>query len=160
MTTATISFREIVKLIHPDCNPNITDAGAKMRDVNQYRNDESALYRLAVMWGLIKRPEERPNPRPRPIIDPTPRNNIRRRPRRNTVWSTGRDERNRERARRTANFDEYAQFRRRNRIFQPGDTVFVRTKSTYVTVVRVTEARVYFMYNNRMSFAAKKNVRF
>lgn len=154
MTTATISFREIVRLIHPDRNPNITDAGVKMKDAKLYRNDESALYRLAVAWGLIKAPEETPNPR-NSVIHPAPRNNTHR-PRRDAAWSTERSER----TRRERNFDEYTQFRRRNNIFQPGDRVFVTTKSAYVDVARVTNTRVYFMYNNKMTFAAKRNVIF
>jgi hypothetical protein len=130
----TISFREIVKLIHPDHNPNITDAGSKMSDVMKYRSDEGMLYRLGVHWGVIQRPEQ---PTPRPSVN-----------RRN------------ERPRPTPRVDEYTEFRRRNRIFQPGDVVFVRTKRTRVVVERVSENRVYFRFNGKKSWAMKKNVRF
>jgi hypothetical protein len=128
----TISFRELVKLIHPDHNPGVTDAGAKMSDVMKYRADEGMLYRLGVHWG---------------VIQPTNQShtNVNRRS---------------ERPRPTPRVDEYTEFRRRNRIFQPGDVVFVRTKRSRVTITRVTETKVFFTFNGKASWAMKKNVRF
>ena len=49
----TISFKEIVKKIHPDLNPNIEDASEKMTTVLTYRNHPKHLYLLAVKWGLL-----------------------------------------------------------------------------------------------------------
>ena len=49
----TITFREIVRLIHPDTNPNIVDSSTKMKNAVLFRNDEEALYRMGVTWGVI-----------------------------------------------------------------------------------------------------------
>jgi hypothetical protein len=49
----TISFKEAIKMVHPDTNPNILDAGEKVRMVMMYKNDESALYKMLNSWGLI-----------------------------------------------------------------------------------------------------------
>jgi hypothetical protein len=51
--TETINFKEMVKMIHPDTNPSIIDAGGKMSQVMSNRKDSSYLYTLAVRWGLI-----------------------------------------------------------------------------------------------------------
>ena len=48
-----ITFREIVKLIHPDSNPLITNPSEKMNDVLLNRANKMALWNLAVRWGLI-----------------------------------------------------------------------------------------------------------
>ena len=50
----SINFRELVKLIHPDTNPNIENSGEKMNEATRYLDDEQALYKLAVKWGLIE----------------------------------------------------------------------------------------------------------
>ena len=48
-----ISFKDIVKLIHPDTNPNITDASGKMSLVLKYKKDTAVLWNLAVKWCLV-----------------------------------------------------------------------------------------------------------
>ncbi len=50
----TISFKHLVKMIHPDTNPHIEDPGDKMQEATRYLDNEEALYRLAVKWGLIE----------------------------------------------------------------------------------------------------------
>jgi hypothetical protein len=131
---ATISFKEIVKLIHPDHNPGITDAGAKMALAVSNRLNETMLHSLGVRWGVIKVATTRQSPRththtapPRPEAPKT---------------------------------DDYTIFRRANRIFQPGDIVYCRTKGCSVKITRVSDTRVYFIFNGKESYAAKKNVRF
>ena len=47
-----MTFRELVKKIHPDVNPNITDASAKMTLAVRYKNRPEELYKLAVRWGV------------------------------------------------------------------------------------------------------------
>lgn len=47
-----ISFTELMKLIHPDTNPEIADPGEKMIEAGRFRDDPKALYKLAVRWGL------------------------------------------------------------------------------------------------------------
>lgn len=49
----TITFTELVKMIHPDVNPHITNPGEKMSQVTSNRNNPSKLFELAVTWGLV-----------------------------------------------------------------------------------------------------------
>ncbi len=48
-----LTFTEIVKLIHPDSNPDIIDASDKMTIVVRNRGDKKALWNLAVRWKLV-----------------------------------------------------------------------------------------------------------
>lgn len=50
----TISYFDVVKLIHPDWNPDIQNPTEKMEEATRYKNDGHTLYRLAVKWGLIE----------------------------------------------------------------------------------------------------------
>lgn len=138
---STISFKEIVKLVHPDHNPNIVDAGAKMALVVANRCNEVMLHNLGVQWGVIKattaHQTQKTHARP---TQPPPR------PR-------SEDKKN-------ADIDAYTMFRRANRIFQPGDVVYCRTKGCTVVITKVTDTRVYFIFNGKESYSAKKNVRF
>ena len=137
---AKISFREIVKLVHPDHNPNIPDAGAKMALIVANRRNEVMLHHLGVEWGVIK-------------VGTT-----RQAPKTHTTHTTGfRPQPN---ARRKADIDAYTEFRRANRIFQTGDVVYCRTKGCVVIITKVTDTRVYFIFNGKESYSAKKNVRF
>jgi len=49
-----ISFREAIKLVHPDSNPDVIDAGTKCKTVKLYRNDPVKLHRLLTRWGLLQ----------------------------------------------------------------------------------------------------------
>lgn len=49
-----MSYFDIVKLIHPDWNPDINNPTEKMEEATRYKSDESTLYRLAITWGLIE----------------------------------------------------------------------------------------------------------
>ncbi len=51
--TNTISFRDMVKRIHPDLNPTIKDASDKMTTVVRHKSNPAFLYNLAVKWGLL-----------------------------------------------------------------------------------------------------------
>lgn len=50
----TISFREAIKLVHPDINKNVIDASYKITTIKIYRNDEKYLYTLLSKWGDLK----------------------------------------------------------------------------------------------------------
>ncbi|MFW6002639.1 MAG: hypothetical protein ACOCQD_04800 [archaeon] len=50
----TLKYFDIVKMIHPDWNPEIQDPTSKMEEATRYKDDESTLYILAVKWGLIE----------------------------------------------------------------------------------------------------------
>ena len=56
----TISFRQAVRLIHPDTNPSITDAGVKMNYVMAHKDNEENLYKLMNYWKLL--PHQVPKP--------------------------------------------------------------------------------------------------
>jgi hypothetical protein len=137
----TITFREMVKMIHPDHNPSITDAGGKMRTVILYKNEPVELYKLAVRWGLLGK--KRPEPaRPRPTIRPAPRST----PRQSRTWTTPP----------RPKYDWLAYF---NEEPEVEGFVCVRTlENSRVKVVRVTPKRVYFYYNGRRTFASRKNI--
>ena len=48
-----LTFRELVKMVHPDSNPNITNPSEKMNDIMLNRGNSRALWNLAVRWGLV-----------------------------------------------------------------------------------------------------------
>lgn len=50
----TINFRDLVKMIHPDLNPEVIDPGEKMVMAKRHRDNPSFLFSLAVKWGLIE----------------------------------------------------------------------------------------------------------
>ena len=50
----TITYWNIVKMIHPDFNPDIQNPSKKMAEATAKKDDEEALYFLAVKWGLIE----------------------------------------------------------------------------------------------------------
>jgi len=150
MMTDTISFRDIVKLIHPDVNPTIENASIKMTDAVRFRSNEGMLYKLGVLWGVITKTVEN---------ESTPRETWEERIARQRSERLNReaeDKKEREADERR----EYTIFRQANRIFQPGDRVYVRTRRCVVIITRVTSTRVYFTFEGKNTFAAKKNVRF
>lgn len=53
-----ISFREIVKLVHPDTNPHVTDPSSKMSEVIKWKDNPAKLFELAVKWKLIETPQK------------------------------------------------------------------------------------------------------
>jgi hypothetical protein len=58
--TQTLTFKEMVKLIHPDHNPHVQDAGEKMRIAILNKNHPDALYKLAIQWGVYIEPTIEP----------------------------------------------------------------------------------------------------
>lgn len=48
-----LSFKEAVFLVHPDTNPDIIDAGVKMRTILHHKKDEVALYNFINLWKLL-----------------------------------------------------------------------------------------------------------
>lgn len=49
----TMTFRDAVRLVHPDTNPSITDAGVKMKYIMHHKNNEVNLYKLIKYWNLL-----------------------------------------------------------------------------------------------------------
>ena len=176
-TTATLSFREIVRLIHPDSNPGVDNAGEMMAIAKRHRKDQSFLYELAVHWGIVKptkevKDEYTPPPPQKEVSAPSKEPNEtvvsevvadakskideKRKNENNSnafVWDTdsiAEAEKQRK---------EWYQFRVRNRIFAPGDIIYVRTRKEYVKIAKIGNNRVYFDWNGRQSYAIPKNVR-
>ena len=54
MNTQTIKFRDAIKMVHPDHNPSIADAGAKVCAVMKHKDSPKHLFILMVKWGLVK----------------------------------------------------------------------------------------------------------
>jgi hypothetical protein len=171
MMTDTISFTDIVKLVHPDHNPNIQDAALKIKDIMLFRSDENILFKFAVKWGLVKAPAGFDTTTETPAPSATAEYQARKlREYKDLIAKQKADNLRNERSRaeqqranrdtaKKADQDEYYKFRVRNRIFQKHDRIYVRTKRANVTVTRTSETRVYFYFNGRESYAAKKNVR-
>jgi len=162
MTTTTISFREIVKLVHPDHNPNIQGAAEKIRDITLYRGEESVLFKLAVKWGLVPAPAGFDTRTETPSPSAAERYQARklREYRAHIIRQEQENERRSQQRARTTRQSTVSEHRVRNRIFQIGDIIYVRTKRARVSITKVTEGRVYFRFNGKDSYAAKKNVRF
>ena len=97
-----IKFTDLVKLIHPDHNPHITDPSGKMTLALAHRKDDKVLWNLAVKWNvacgprnvdLIYGTDAPPRPAPTVTVNRTPdgfgtRPRTRPQPRQNT--DTGR----------------------------------------------------------------------
>lgn len=49
-----MTYREIVKLVHPDLNPTIENAHQKMCEVNKNKDNPTMLHNLAIRWGLME----------------------------------------------------------------------------------------------------------
>jgi hypothetical protein len=151
----TLSFRELVKLIHPDHNPHIIDAGGKMRDAVLFKDKPEELYKLAVRWGCVtgatRKPRIKPAPRTHnPYTD--------RRPNRPTEasWDTGRQRTPRPRAPRPPRYEWRAFLRERPEV--NGHVCVNTLGGIRVMVVRVTPKRVYFYHNGRRTYASIKSV--
>ena len=162
--TETISFTEIVKLIHPDHNPSLNDFGGKMRNAKLYRDDEDTLYKLGVSWGVIVSDKTFTEETATPAPSATEQLETDYRARKLQGYRdliAKQDQKKRD-AKRDSNHEknEYFKFRVRNRIFQDGDIVYIRTKGGNVKITKITDTRVYFFWNGKTSYAAKKNVRF
>lgn len=136
----TITFRELVKKIHPDHNPHIEDAGGKMRSAVLYKNNPEELYKLAVLWGLVE--GAKPEYDLRWVGEETPQRPSRPRPQpRQPTYGPVYDWR--------AFFNEEPQV---------GGYVCVTTRDRRrVKVERVTPKRVYFYIDGKRHFALKKN---
>jgi hypothetical protein len=59
MSSTQISYPEIIRMVHPDTNPSIQDAGNKIATIKRHRDNPNFLYTLAVRWGLVKGQENR-----------------------------------------------------------------------------------------------------
>ncbi len=49
-----MNYKELIKMVHPDLNPNVKDPGVKISQIMSNKNNPSELMRLAISWGLIK----------------------------------------------------------------------------------------------------------
>ena len=140
----TITFKELVKLIHPDHNPHITDAGGKMRNAVLFKDKPEELYKLGIRWGVVLGAPSKP----KTSIKPAPRT---------SGWDTGRPGRVPQPLRPRPPRYEWRAFL--NETPRINDHVVITTlESIRVLVVRTTPKRVYFYHNGRRTFASTKNV--
>jgi len=51
--TNTITYKELMRLVHPDINPNIDDHSGKFNKIKLYYKNEEMLYKFGVEWGVI-----------------------------------------------------------------------------------------------------------
>ena len=52
-------YRDLMKMVHPDLHPEMSNAGERAKEVNKFKNNTDALRRLAIIWGFIQgRPTE------------------------------------------------------------------------------------------------------
>jgi hypothetical protein len=49
-----ITFAEAIRMVHPDSNPNINDAGVKVRTIMMYKKDPKKMFDCLFQWGLVK----------------------------------------------------------------------------------------------------------
>lgn len=49
-----LNYKDLIKKVHPDLNPNVADAGVKISQIMANKNNPSELMRLAIHWGLIR----------------------------------------------------------------------------------------------------------
>lgn len=49
-----MNYKELIRLVHPDLNPNVKDAGVKVSEIMKNKHNPSELMRLAIQWGLIE----------------------------------------------------------------------------------------------------------
>lgn len=60
-----MNYKELIRLVHPDLNPNVVDAGVKVSQIMANKNNPSELMRLAINWGLIKSNNTYSKPKPK-----------------------------------------------------------------------------------------------
>ncbi len=53
MSNTQISYPELIKMVHPDINPNVQDVGDKIATIKRHRDNPDFLYKLAVKWGFF-----------------------------------------------------------------------------------------------------------
>ena len=142
MRISIINFKDAVKLIHPDINPDIADVGTKMNELLTWRDNPRMLHRLIDSWGIV------PDKSIVSSVD-------------SIEWFSGeinitQDEPDvREEP---VNQDESdVQEQPGDTEISVGDVIYVTTKEARFTVTSITEKRYYFQYNGVKSFCLKKN---
>jgi len=49
-----VTFAEAIRLVHPDSNPSIDNAGVKVSTIMMYKNQPKKMYDCLSEWGLVK----------------------------------------------------------------------------------------------------------
>jgi curved DNA-binding protein CbpA len=143
MEIKTITFREIVKLIHPDINPDVKEPANKLQQIMVWRDNPRMLYRLAEEWDILTDDAEIQS------YD-------------SITWFSGKinitqDEPDvREEP---VNQDESdVQEQPGDTEISVGDVISVSTKNgARFTVTKITAKRYYFNCDGKTSFCSKKN---
>lgn len=51
-----MNYKDLIRKVHPDLNPNVHDAGAKISMIMENKHDPVELMALAISWGLVPNP--------------------------------------------------------------------------------------------------------
>jgi curved DNA-binding protein CbpA len=143
MEIKTITFREIVKLIHPDINPDVKEPANKLQRILLWRDNPRMLYRLAEKWGIL--------------TDDTKIRSYD-----SITWFSGKIDITQDEPdvrEEPVNQDESdVQEQPGDTEISVGDVISVSTKDgVRFTVTKITAKRYYFNCDGKTSFCSKKN---
>jgi len=128
MEIKTITFKEIVKLIHPDINPDIKEPTNKLQQIMTWRDNPRMLYRLAEEWDIL--------------TDDADVNSVD-----SMVWFSG-----------NVQTEQVNDPEAVDDVIRVGDLISVSTKDgARFTVTKITAKRYYFLCDGVKSFCSKKN---
>jgi curved DNA-binding protein CbpA len=133
MEIKTIEFKEILKLIHPDINPDVKESARKLQQIMTWRDNPRMLYRLAEEWDILTDDAEIQS------YD-------------SITWFSGNvstEPKQTEQVNEPETVDD---------VIRVGDLISVSTKDgARFTVTKITAKRYYFLCNGVKSFCSKKN---
>jgi curved DNA-binding protein CbpA len=133
MEIKTITFKEIVKLIHPDINPDVKESARKLQQIMVWRNNPRMLYRLAEEWDILT-------------------DDAKIRSYDSVTWFSGRAQEQTETTEQTTEPETV------DDVIRVGDVISVSTKNgARFTVTKITAKRYYFNCDGKTSFCSKKN---
>ena len=128
MEIKTITFKEIIKLIHPDINPDIKEPTNKLQQIMTWRDNPRMLYRLAEEWNIL--------------TDDADVNSVD-----SMVWFSG-----------NVQTEQVNEPETVDGVIRVGDLISVSTKDgARFTVTKITAKRYYFLCDGVKSFCSKKN---
>ena len=133
MEIKTIEFKEILKLIHPDTNPDVKEPANKLQRIMLWRDNPRMLYRLAEEWDILTDDAEIRS------YD-------------SITWFSGRTQEQ------TKTTEQTTEPETTDDVIRVGDVISVSTKDgARFTVTKITAKRYYFNCDGKTSFCSKKN---
>jgi len=117
----TITYKELIRLVHPDINHDLDDYSGKITLIKTYYKNESMLFKFGVEWGVIEKPKKK-------IVKRKPLKYIHK----NQRWNT-------------STYIPNKKNIRKDNIIRQGDKIRVKTLDIVSICVKVTPKRVYFV---------------